>query len=486
MLARLCLIVAALFCIAAPALAQQGGRRVALIVANGGYANTTKLGNPGNDGRIVAEALKRAGFATVDLKADQGLIAFQQALREFRAKADGADVALVYYAGHGIEGQGKNWLIPTDARLAADRDLAFEAIDLDLVMQTIGGAKLRVAILDACRNNPFGQNWRTGTRAVTRGLAGLEVDDVLVIFAAAPGQTAADGDEGNSPFAASLARHLPEPGLPIQLLGGVVRDDVLAATDGAQRPFISASITGTAYYLVPALQPAPQMKQAPLPEITMASADTSPPEWAGGISGATMSTASGAAAHDGSGGAARGGYDMSGARVSTTATTTTSAPAPPASRPSPRDPPLSWIARQSDLAMAQLSVTRSVDGTDYAFEVSGLYPVKRLTGKLMPLASYIRVQVRDLSTADTAQVAGAKQELTGSWQPGSPFSMSFRLPRALIDSGNALSVRLCMGAEKNCVFSPDIARPSIDAVPMVVPIRRAPLVRKVLRRGRKP
>lgn len=484
-MARLILALVAMLTLATPVLAQQSGRRVALVVANGSYTNTSRLENPANDGRIIADSLRKAGFTSVDLKTDQGLLAFQQSLRDFRAKADGADVALVYYAGHGIEGQGKNWLIPTDARLVADRDLAFEAVDLDLVMQTIGGAKLRVAVLDACRNNPFGQNWRAGTRAVSRGLTGIEVDDVLVIFAAAPGQTAADGSDGNSPFAASLARHLPEPGLPIQLLGGVVRDDVLAATDGAQRPFISASITGTAYYLVPAQQPAPQMKPVPLPEITMASADTSPPEWAGRISGATMSTASGAAAHDGSGGAARGGYDMSEARVSATATTT-SAPAPPVSRPSPRDPPLSWISRQSDLAMSQLSVIRSADGTDYAFEVSGLYPVKRLTGKLMPLATYIRIQIRDLSTADTAQIAGAKQELVGSWQPGSPFSMSFRLPRALIDSGKALSVRLCMGAEKNCVFSPDLARPSTDAAFVAGPARPAPLARKILRRARKP
>lgn len=484
-IARLILALAAIFTLATPALAQQGGRRVALVIANGSYASTSRLENPANDGRIVADSLRKAGFASVDLKTDQSLPAFQQSLREFRAKADGADVALVYYAGHGIEGQGKNWLIPTDAKLAADRDLAFEAVDLDLVMQTIGGAKLRVAILDACRNNPFGQKWRAGTRAVTRGLTGIEVDDVLVIFAAAPGQTAADGSDGNSPFAASLARHLPEPGLPIQLLGGVVRDDVLAATDGAQRPFISASITGTAYYLVPAQQPPPQMKHVPLPEITMARADTSPLDWAGGISGASMTTASGAAAPDGSGSTSGGGYDMSEARIPAAAS---AAPASssPASRPSPRDPPLSWTARQPDLAMSQLSVIRSVDGTDYAFGVSGTYPIRRLTGKPMPLATYIRVQVRDLSTADAAQVAGAKQESAGSWQPGSGFSMSFRLPRALIDSGSALSVRLCMGAEKNCVFSPDLARPASDAVSTTVPARRAPLVRKVLRRARKP
>lgn len=477
MLTRLVLIIA-IFTLAAPAFAQQGDRRVALVIANGIYANTTRLDNPPNDGRLIADSLRKAGFASIDLKTDQGLAAFQQSLREFRAKADGADVALVYYAGHGVEGQGKNWLIPTDARLAADRDLAFEAIDLDLVMQTIGGARMRVAILDACRNNPFGQNWRAGTRAVTRGLARMEVDDVLVIFAAARGQTAADGDEGNSPFAASLARHLPEPGLPIQLLGGVVRDDVLAATDGAQRPFISASITGTAYYLVPAATPQPQVTQTPLPEITMARADTSPPEWSAGMAGASASM-SGAATGDGSGAASTGGYGIAGMGISGSV-------ASPPPRTSPREPPLSWVARQPDLAMSQLKVIRSVVGADYAFEVSGVYPAKRLTGKPMPTAAYIRIQVRDLSAADAAQTPGARQELAGSWQPGASFALTFQLPRSLVDSGRALSVRLCMGAEKNCVFSPDIARPPADAAVAAAPGRFAPLVRKPLRRARKP
>ena len=202
MLTRL-LLVFMIFAFQVPAAAEQGGRRVALVIANGNYANATRLENPPNDARLIAESLRRTGFSVVDVRADQNLLAFQQSLRDFRAKADGADVALIYYAGHGIEGQGKNWLIPTDAKLAADRDLAFEAIDLDLLMQTIGGAKMRVAILDACRNNPFGQNWRGGTRAVSRGLAGIEVDDVLVIFAAAPGQTACSHDR---PHAARPAR----------------------------------------------------------------------------------------------------------------------------------------------------------------------------------------------------------------------------------------------------------------------------------------
>jgi len=231
-------------------------RRVALLIGNAGYANASPLANPGNDVRLVADAARRTGFSTVIVRQDLGIREFQQALREFREQADGAQVAMVYYAGHGMEGNGRNWLIPTDAGLANDRDLPYEAIQLEQVLEAIDGATLRMVVLDACRNNPFGRSWRTGTRAVTRGLGGLEIDDVLVIYAAAPGQVAADGSGENSPFATALARRLVEPGLPVQLLGGAVRDDVLAATGGQQRPFVSASVTGTPFYLASGVAPA--------------------------------------------------------------------------------------------------------------------------------------------------------------------------------------------------------------------------------------
>ena len=233
----------------APSAAE--ARKVALIIGNGDYANTSRLVNPANDIRIIAASAKQAGFDDVTVAADLAVNDFQKAMRDFRAKADGAEVAMVYYAGHGIEAQGKNWLIPTDAQLKSDLDLPYEAINLDRLMESVSGAQIRMIILDSCRNNPFGRSWRSGTRAVVNGLAGVEADDVLVIFAAAPGQTAADGTSGNSPFATSLAKHLPQPDMPVQLLGGLIRDDVLKATAGSQRPFVSASITGTPVYLVP-------------------------------------------------------------------------------------------------------------------------------------------------------------------------------------------------------------------------------------------
>lgn len=249
-------------------------RKVALVIGNSAYQNATQLANPANDAALIASAAQEAGFDDVAVMQDLGIEAFRNALREFGRKAEGAEVAMIYFAGHGIEGKGKNWLIPTDAKLNSSIDLPYESVDLDLVMEALSGAQIRMAILDACRNNPFGRQWTSGTRAVTRGLIGVEADDVLVIYAAAPGQTAFDGDGDNSPFAASLARRLPESGVPVQLLGGLVRDDVLSVTGGEQRPFISASITGTPIYLVPgastiAVQPQQLNGQVRLSEITI-------------------------------------------------------------------------------------------------------------------------------------------------------------------------------------------------------------------------
>lgn len=234
--------------VSAPALAE---KRVALVIGNGAYKAQGRLDNPPNDARLIGQSLAGAGFEVVETKMDLGIAEFRQSLRRFQAQANGAEVALVYFAGHGVEANGTNWLIPTDAELAEDRDLEYEAIKSDLMLQALRGARMRVLVLDACRSNPFGRNWRTGVRSSTTGLAKLEADDVLVLFAAAPGQTASDGAGGNSPFATALAKHLPEPGLAIQLLGGKVRDDVLVATGGNQRPYVSASITGRPFYLVP-------------------------------------------------------------------------------------------------------------------------------------------------------------------------------------------------------------------------------------------
>jgi len=255
-----------LFVVLALALpaAAHAGTRVALVVGNGTYAAAGQLANPLSDARLVGHALRQTGFEVVPMN-NATVAQMRAALSSFRQKAQGAEVALVYFAGHGIEANGRNWLLPVDARLASDYDLGFEAIDLDQVLGALTGAQKRIVVLDACRNNPFGQAWKAGSRAVTRGLGRVEVDDVLVMFAAAPGSTASDGTGGNSPFARSLVQRLVQPGLMLQVLPGKVRDDVVAATGGEQKPFVSASISGEEYYLVPGSAPArpPTTLQAP-------------------------------------------------------------------------------------------------------------------------------------------------------------------------------------------------------------------------------
>ncbi|MEO9600557.1 caspase family protein [Parasphingorhabdus sp.] len=249
-------------CVATIWPAMVEAKRVALIIGNSAYVNTSSLPNPTNDANIVADSAREAGFDDVVVALDLTISSFQRELRTFREKANGADVAMIYYAGHGMEGQGKNWLIPIDAELNTAFDLPYESINIERMMESVSGARIRMVVLDACRNNPFGNRWASGTRAVARGLAGFDADGVLVIYAAAPGQTASDGNGFNSPFALSLAKRLPQPDLPLQLLGGVVRDDVLSATGGNQRPFVSASITGTPVYLVKPAAPKPNPELA--------------------------------------------------------------------------------------------------------------------------------------------------------------------------------------------------------------------------------
>ncbi|MEM9574106.1 MAG: caspase family protein, partial [Pseudomonadota bacterium] len=164
-------------------------KKIALIIGNSNYDNTTTLANPINDAMLIAASADEAGFDDVILALDLTTNEFQHTLRDFRTKAEGADVAMVYYAGHGIEGRGKNWLIPVNAKLEASLDLPYEAVELDRVMESLSGAQIRMVVIDACRNNPFARLWRSSTRAVRRGLIGVEADDVLVIYAAAPGQT---------------------------------------------------------------------------------------------------------------------------------------------------------------------------------------------------------------------------------------------------------------------------------------------------------
>jgi hypothetical protein len=238
----------------APAAA---GKRVALVIGNSAYPNSARLSNPANDSAAVADALNGAGFDMVDLKRDLTAGAMRRVIREFADAAADADVAVIYYAGHGVEIDGINYLIPIDAVLERDIDAYDEAIPMDRLLTVIQSArKLRLVILDACRDNPFARNiQRTiGTRGVGRGLARVEPASLntLVAFAAKAGSTAVDGSGSNSPFTAAMVKYLVKPGLDVRRAFGFTRDEVLKVTNNRQEPFIYGSLGGDDFPLVPA------------------------------------------------------------------------------------------------------------------------------------------------------------------------------------------------------------------------------------------
>lgn len=246
-------------------------KRVALVIGNSNYKNVTQLQNPGNDAAAIIGMFKKAGFDAVDSKLDVNVVEMRRALREFGNKARDADIAVVYYAGHGIELDGNNFLIPIDAALETDTDVYDEAFPLDRIMIAVEPAKqLRLVILDACRDNPFAKKIKRtiGSRAVGRGLAKVEPSNpnTMIAFAAKAGSTASDGDSKNSPFAIALINHLPKPGLDLRKAFGFVRDDVLKATNNTQEPFVYGSLGGNDVALVPlpAVVTAPADQDAPI------------------------------------------------------------------------------------------------------------------------------------------------------------------------------------------------------------------------------
>ncbi|WFU36270.1 caspase family protein [Bradyrhizobium brasilense] len=238
-------------------------KRVALVVGNSNYQNAPLLPNPANDATAIAATLKGAGFDLVESRLNLTSSDMRRALRDFADQARDADIAIVYYAGHGIEIDGTNYLIPTDARLERDTDIYDEAFSLDRVLLAIEPAKqLRVVIVDACRNNPFADTMKrtVASRAISRGLARVEpaVSNTLIAFAAKAGLTALDGNSTNSPYATALVKYIAKPGLDLRRAFGFVRDDVLQATGNRQEPYVYGSLGGEDVALVPkAEEPAP-------------------------------------------------------------------------------------------------------------------------------------------------------------------------------------------------------------------------------------
>ena len=246
------IVLAGLGC--GPALAE---KRVALVIGNSAYQKVAKLSNPANDATAVAAMFKAAGFDAVESKLDVAANDLRRTLREFGGKSRDADVAVVYYAGHGIELDGTNYLIPVDATLETDADVLDETVPLERVLFAVEPARqLRLVILDACRDNPFAKTMKRtiAARAIGRGLAKVEPTspNTMIAFAAKAGSTASDGDSKNSPFAAALIEHLPKPGLDLRRAFGFVRDDVLKTTGNKQEPYVYGSLGGNDVPLVPA------------------------------------------------------------------------------------------------------------------------------------------------------------------------------------------------------------------------------------------
>jgi uncharacterized caspase-like protein len=245
-------------------VAQKQGRRIALVIGNSAYQSVPALTNPQHDADAIAKSLRAVGFDDVKLLTDATHEQVIGALRAFGHEAETADWAMIYYAGHGIEMNGVNYMIPVDARLASDRDVQFETIPLDQMMSVIEAAKkLKLVVLDACRNNPFAPRMqrtaapaaasspstaggKVGSRSIGRGLAGVSAPGgTLVVYAAKQGETALDGEGGNSPFAVAMVQRIATPNVEINKMFRLVRDDVMEATAGRQEPFTYGSLPGS-------------------------------------------------------------------------------------------------------------------------------------------------------------------------------------------------------------------------------------------------
>ena len=230
-------------------------RRIALVIGNSVYQNTAELKNPKNDAGDMAASLRRLGFEVFEGH-DLDKRSMERMIRQFGVKLSGADLALFFYAGHGVAVGGQNYLVPTDARLASEGDADFEGLQLTLVLKQMEReAKTSIVLLDACRDNPLARNLaRTmGTRSsqVSQGLAEVRTGvGTLIAFSTQPGNVATDGTGRNSPYAEALLRHIEVSGTDVSGVLIAVRNDVLKATDGRQVPWEHTSLTGQVYLKV--------------------------------------------------------------------------------------------------------------------------------------------------------------------------------------------------------------------------------------------
>ncbi|MBR1154853.1 caspase family protein [Bradyrhizobium sp. JYMT SZCCT0428] len=250
---------------AAPAAAE---KRIALVVGNSAYQNVPRLDNPRNDATLMASTLAGLGFTLVGGRAQLDLdkSAMDTAVQNFGRQVQGADVALFYYAGHGVQVAGSNYLVPVGANPTREADVDFQMVDVNLVLRQMqgSGTRLNMVILDACRNNPFGAR---GLRASDGGLAQMRAPEgTLISYATQPGNVAQDGTGGNSPYTKALAATIKQSGLDIFQTFNQVGLAVKRETGGAQQPWVSSSpIDGTFYFVAPSSPASPQVAVAPQP-----------------------------------------------------------------------------------------------------------------------------------------------------------------------------------------------------------------------------
>ena len=250
----------------APSWAQ---KRVALVVGNADYVHAGKLANPKNDATDMAANLKSLGFDVI-LGTDLDKRGLDGKVREFARALETGDAGVFFYAGHGLQVAGQNYIIPVDAKLESERDLDFETVRLDFVlhqMELNRDTKTNIVFLDACRDNPLARNLSRsmGTRSTSVGHGLAQVDagvGTFVAFSTQPGNVALDGSGRNSPFASALTKRIKEPGRNLNAIMIDVRRDVLAATSGKQVPWDHSALTGDFFFdLANAATAAP--KQAP-------------------------------------------------------------------------------------------------------------------------------------------------------------------------------------------------------------------------------
>jgi uncharacterized caspase-like protein len=258
----------ALASLTGPALAAPD--RVALVIGNGAYKNAARLPNPPNDATAVAAALRKIGFDVVEGR-DLPKRSMEEKIIEFSRKLDRASLALFFYAGHGMQVGGRNYLLPVDAMLERPGDLTFETIDVSQVLGQMEAEKrVNLVFLDACRDNPFARSLARsmGTRSSTvgQGLASIQsAVGTMIAYATQPDNVALDGAGANSPFTTALLKHIVTPGLDISAVMKRVRSEVVAATRDKQVPWDHSSLVGDVVLVPASADPTPPVVTAPAP-----------------------------------------------------------------------------------------------------------------------------------------------------------------------------------------------------------------------------